>query len=775
MEGTLASSPGFFMMTVIERSWMGVQSRGGLRYQMMTGMPGIGGLMSAQQEQLVTVHHQVRRAGQQAFVPLKSVLPQLNREAEGRAAPPAGTARRTGAAEINGRGSREDAPVRRAVSHLEGRPREQRPGRGAGYQGQHPADALLSAEESAARAHDASAALETEGYTHRDARGGRGVRQGFEPAGRGGRRDDQGFRGERGRGGGRGDGYGRGGRGQGGARAVAVGDTAEARLPFNYKIAQKLFSAEAELATDEPMWRYIDPSGTVQGPFPARNMLEWYRKGMLHDMGLQVCGAERKVAPPDVPLPIHYYKLGDLLESVKRGQRFVAISVPDIRSGTARPLLHTKAPAQASSGAKKADASKPGKRKERSASRPAKPALETVSLKLVPVESGDGFTVELTVVPPAPKPQEAPAASAPAAEPTAKESSDGALPAAGEAAVPVVPAATAALPDTLLPEIEDSAAESAGNAEAAAEDDAAEETTAATAAAPKAVPEAVSKAAPSDTPAPTGAAAEEEAEAPKDDSAPETPGEPGETALEAPADAPADAAVQEAAPAEAADEETAVPEAEAEPEEADLVKETPAAAAAAEPLKDAGAEPGVEESAPAEETKVEAVQAVLASNVDAVVAADTDTADSITEAIPDAAQPKAEDAAKTVDALQPTEEGSSIPEPAAETAPAKDCPAPQEAAPSTPAEEVNGGSGNAHAAEAAKPAGDEEAEVKEVPLVEAKEAPSEAQDAGQSKDGEEAAGAREGTAKGEAVEAAAEKPKQSSMFKSALKMFQGGK
>ncbi len=63
----------------------------------------------------------------------------------------------------------------------------------------------------------------------------------------------KGFRGERGRGGGRGDGYGRGGRGQGGARAVAVGDTAEARLPFNYKIAQKLFTAEAELATDEPM------------------------------------------------------------------------------------------------------------------------------------------------------------------------------------------------------------------------------------------------------------------------------------------------------------------------------------------------------------------------------------------------------------------------------------------------------------------------------------------------------------------------------------------
>ena len=64
----------------------------------------------------------------------------------------------------------------------------------------------------------------------------------------------KGFR-ERGRGGGRGDGFGRGGRGQGAqqARAVAVGETGESRLPFSYKIAQKLFAAEAELATDEPM------------------------------------------------------------------------------------------------------------------------------------------------------------------------------------------------------------------------------------------------------------------------------------------------------------------------------------------------------------------------------------------------------------------------------------------------------------------------------------------------------------------------------------------
>ena len=40
-------------------------------------------------------------------------------------------------------------------------------------------------------------------------------------------------------------------------------------------------------------WRYIDPAGVTQGPFPAKHMLNWYRKGMLHDMHLPTCGAVR--------------------------------------------------------------------------------------------------------------------------------------------------------------------------------------------------------------------------------------------------------------------------------------------------------------------------------------------------------------------------------------------------------------------------------------------------------------------------------------------------
>ena len=42
-------------------------------------------------------------------------------------------------------------------------------------------------------------------------------------------------------------------------RAVAAGDEAEAgvKLPYNAKVAQRLFTADAELATDEPMCVHV--------------------------------------------------------------------------------------------------------------------------------------------------------------------------------------------------------------------------------------------------------------------------------------------------------------------------------------------------------------------------------------------------------------------------------------------------------------------------------------------------------------------------------------
>ena len=40
---------------------------------------------------------------------------------------------------------------------------------------------------------------------------------------------------------------------------------------------------------DEPVWRYIDPDGQVQGPFSAREMHTWYESNYLQ-MELPICG-----------------------------------------------------------------------------------------------------------------------------------------------------------------------------------------------------------------------------------------------------------------------------------------------------------------------------------------------------------------------------------------------------------------------------------------------------------------------------------------------------
>ena len=31
----------------------------------------------------------------------------------------------------------------------------------------------------------------------------------------------------------------------------------------------------------EPLWRYINPKGTLHGPFPAERMVAWYQQGHL--------------------------------------------------------------------------------------------------------------------------------------------------------------------------------------------------------------------------------------------------------------------------------------------------------------------------------------------------------------------------------------------------------------------------------------------------------------------------------------------------------------
>eukprot|EP00884_Botryococcus_braunii_P008929 jgi/Botrbrau1/18037/Bobra.0062s0027.1 len=131
------------------------------------------------------------------------------------------------------------------------------------------------------------------------------------------------------------------GRGRGDAQPGRAAQASNARgrgdrgkpgsnLPYPLEMAKKLFQAEAELASNHPVWWYIDPTQTVQGPFPANNMITWFQEGYLHDMNLPICGTERKVAPPNTPVLAQYVPLRQLFEAIKTGQRFRPVTIQEI-------------------------------------------------------------------------------------------------------------------------------------------------------------------------------------------------------------------------------------------------------------------------------------------------------------------------------------------------------------------------------------------------------------------------------------------------------------
>lgn len=73
------------------------------------------------------------------------------------------------------------------------------------------------------------------------------------------------------------------GRGGGGGRPTAEEqDVLEA--------VRKLFTGEVQQGAEQPMWRYIDYEGIMQGPFPAKSMEDWYNAGYLSDSSIRICG-----------------------------------------------------------------------------------------------------------------------------------------------------------------------------------------------------------------------------------------------------------------------------------------------------------------------------------------------------------------------------------------------------------------------------------------------------------------------------------------------------
>ncbi|KAL3158040.1 kinesin-like protein [Trebouxia sp. C0010 RCD-2024] len=107
----------------------------------------------------------------------------------------------------------------------------------------------------------------------------------------------------------------------------------DAAKPPSSKVAMRLFTADRQGA-EEPVWRYIDPDGQVQGPFSAREMHTWYDSNYLQ-MDLPICGMERKVSPPDLPPRDLYKSMGQMLQQVNRGSKFRPTTVKDVAAALA--------------------------------------------------------------------------------------------------------------------------------------------------------------------------------------------------------------------------------------------------------------------------------------------------------------------------------------------------------------------------------------------------------------------------------------------------------
>lgn len=149
-----------------------------------------------------------------------------------------------------------------------------------------------------------------------------------------GRGSDDGASGRGGIRGGNDSGRGRGGRQQegrnrrGGGRGSRTATQAGPRAALAPGLARSLFTSDASQATDQPLWRYIDLSGQIQGPFTASNMVDWYTRGYLADPHLLIVGHDRQVAPPNLP-PIKLYQpLGELLS---QGKGYRPVTPEDIK------------------------------------------------------------------------------------------------------------------------------------------------------------------------------------------------------------------------------------------------------------------------------------------------------------------------------------------------------------------------------------------------------------------------------------------------------------
>lgn len=131
-------------------------------------------------------------------------------------------------------------------------------------------------------------------------------------------------------------GGGRGGRGGGrggrGGNDQQQGGRGHKKLFKPVPVARRLFTCNAGLATEQPLWRYLDQNDQVQGPFTSAEMLKWYISNALGGPDLRLIGHDRVVSPPDLPPLSLYRRLGDLLEEVDSGKQYSPATAGDIEA-----------------------------------------------------------------------------------------------------------------------------------------------------------------------------------------------------------------------------------------------------------------------------------------------------------------------------------------------------------------------------------------------------------------------------------------------------------
>lgn len=120
------------------------------------------------------------------------------------------------------------------------------------------------------------------------------------------------------------------GRGGGGGGGRGRSNTA-GPPPAVLEAVNRLFTGEVSQGADQPMWRYIDPEGNMQGPFPASSMLRWFEEGYLADPELLMCGTERKVSPPNLPTAKYFVQFGRLLGWIRARNKFTPVLAEDIK------------------------------------------------------------------------------------------------------------------------------------------------------------------------------------------------------------------------------------------------------------------------------------------------------------------------------------------------------------------------------------------------------------------------------------------------------------